>query len=147
MGSELWFNYVPYQPDITQAFKKLLQAEFKAGNYLISSDRKPRSIRELRKLASSSGTGSILDFQAVGTTFYKLSTERKRKADREYFLKVSPLAPANLRMIYGTEKPTHADIEAHFEIFDTIPRGEGVYLIFYEEGAPVGIFFAGYSVD
>ena len=49
--------------------------------------------------------------------------------------------------LFGTVKPTRADIEANEAIFDQVERGQGVYIVVYENDEASQVYFAGYSYD
>jgi hypothetical protein len=38
-------------------------------------------------------------------------------------------------------------VESNYDLFDELERGQGVYIIVYEDEKPSEIFFAGYSYD
>jgi hypothetical protein len=69
-----------------------------------------------------------------------------------------PLSENELQEIFKTVEPKREQIEAilihetepadGWEVFwESIERGEGRYIIVYQEGQPTEIFFAGYSFD
>jgi len=60
---------------------------------------------------------------------------------------VSPLPPEELRELFGTEQPTLEAIEKSDEFIDRLERGQGVYILLYQQGKPQKIYFAGYSYD
>jgi hypothetical protein len=86
----------------------------------------------LNSLASE-GTASALDMVGVSET--------------PEIGHVAPLPPQDLLRLYGTERPTRLMIEQNMSFYEGIGRGEGVYLIAYQDGRPDQILFAGYSVD
>ncbi len=79
------------------------------------------------------GTRSILDIAFVGET--------------PDFLVAAPLAPEVLRSTFGTTQPTVRVVEAQPKILEHVGRGQAVYVIAYEDGAPTAIVFAGISCD
>ena len=83
--------------------------------------------------ADADGTRSILDLERV--------------SDEPDFGSVTPLSDEDLQDLFGTNKPTREMIEESDELFETIDRGQGVYVIAYRDGKPSEIFFAGYSYD
>jgi hypothetical protein len=44
-------------------------------------------------------------------------------------------------------EPTRYMVEESVELFDSLERGRGVYIVLYDGDTPSGIFFAGYSFD
>ena len=57
------------------------------------------------------------------------------------------LASEGCFKFFGTTKPTAEELEDSDELFDQIERGQGIYVIVYENDEPSQIFFAGYSYD
>ncbi len=57
------------------------------------------------------------------------------------------MADEELMEFFGTTKPTRAHIEENDEFLDDIDRGQGIYIIAYENDQPSEIYFAGYSYD
>lgn len=150
MGGEFWSYSVPYQQDIQAALESLRQQEFQAGRFwqpdevypgflgrLLgrgpSKPKRPASIEEARKISDATGTRSILDMERVSET--------------PALGAVSPVPPEELRELFGTEQPTREAIEQSDEFFERLERGQGVYIIIYQQGRPQEIYFAGYSYD
>jgi hypothetical protein len=63
------------------------------------------------------------------------------------FRAVAPLVGGGLQGLFGTDRPTHDLVANSDELFETLERGQGVYIIVYKDNQPVEIFFAGYSFD
>jgi hypothetical protein len=146
MGAGPWFYFVPYEKDITKSLETLREREFKAGRYSPSEPFphfpvdlrhqpgcKHASIDAARAAAGASGTRSILDMIRV--------------AAAPDFGTVAPLDEAEIMDLFGAAKPTAADIARSDALFDHIERGQGLYVVVYENGAPSQIYFAGYSYD
>lgn len=146
MGAHPWFYFIPYENDLTQGLEALREREFKAGRYNPSEPfpgfpvdprrlpgSKHPSIEAARAAASASGTRSILDMTRISA-----------KPD---FGVVAALDEAELMDLFATVKPTRADIEANEAIFDQIERGQGIYIVVYENNEPSQVYFAGYSYD
>jgi hypothetical protein len=147
MGGHPWFYFVAYEADVDSALQKLRQREFHAGRYNPVMRHLPfplgpqspcpgaqhRSIKEALKAAAESGTRSILDMERVS------ATPRSRV--------VAPLADADLRRLFGSERPTHDVVHNCDALFEELERGQGVYIIVYKGDKPHEIFFAGYSFD
>jgi len=149
MGAELYWYFVPCNPDLNAALQALRQREFRAGRYnpvmpslyrgfSIGPDSPSpgaahNSIEEALEDAAEDGTRSILDIQAV--------------AAQPDFCVAAPLSAGLLESHFGTTRPTREMIENHMDFLEDLERGHGVYLVAYKDGAPDEIFFAGYSFD
>lgn len=147
MGGHPWFYFVDYEPDITAALQKLRQREFIAGRYnpvvwfpefpiglhSPSPGAQHDSIEEALEDSGEDGTRSILDMMQVSAT-------------PDYFT-VAPIPIDDLRRQFGTDRPTHEMIENSDEVFETLERGKGIYIVVYKEDKPTEIYFAGYSFD
>jgi hypothetical protein len=143
MGAEPWSYYVPYQEDLDAALDELKQREFSAGRYRnpLEPDGAPGTIEEAIELCEADGTGSILDMLGVQ------ETPHEPGAEVPHFSYVAPLSREQLIQYFGAEHPTHSKIASCYDFFDDIERGEGIYVIVYENNRPNEIFFAGYSYD
>jgi hypothetical protein len=147
MGGEPWFYFVPYQADIDSALQALRRREFQAGRYnpvtpmpdfpvrpgAPAPGAQHGSIEEAIEDADADGTRSILDMARV--------------ADEPDFGLVTPLPEDDLVDLFGTSKPTHEMIESNDDLFESLERGQGVYIVVYRDDTPSEIFFAGYSFD
>lgn len=149
MGAHPWFYFMPYEKDITSSLEKLRDQEFKAGRYN-PAERFPHfpvdprrlpgskhaSIDAARAAANASGTRSILDITRISA--------------RPDYGAIAPLDEAELIDLFGKVKPTRADLEeddANEAMFEQIERGQGIYVVIYENDEPSEIYFAGYSYD
>lgn len=132
MGAEPWDYFIPYEQDVQAALRKLKDREFLAGRFN-GSESNPSDIEEAREVADADGTRSILDMDRVG--------------DEPDFGVVVPLSPGRLLDLFGTDQPTRELIQANMDLYEDIERGQGVYIIAYENGEPSEIFFGGYSYD
>jgi hypothetical protein len=93
--------------------------------------------------SGADGTKSILDIESISDTPEPCAA--------------CPLSEDELQEIFKTVKPTREVIEAVLfnaaepggreGFWGSIARGEGRYIIVYQEGQPTEIFFAGYSFD
>ena len=99
--------------------------------------RKPKTIEALLEIQAGSGTHSILDIVTI-------SAEPR-------FGAISPFPRSKLVEFFGSETPSHAEIE---EVYDSgsleefvSERWQGVYFVVYRDGSPSEIFFAGCSGD
>ena len=147
MGGPPWFYFVPYQSDISGALHDLRRREFEAGRYnpvmwmppFPVNENSPApgaqhaSIEEAMEAADADGTRSILDMERI--------------SDEPDFGAVVPLPNEELIDLFGTDKPTRAMIEENDDLFEMLERGQGVYVIAYENDKPSQIYFAGYSYD
>lgn len=146
MGGHPWWYLVPYESDVARSLEALRQREFKAGRYNPAEDFprfpvdlshapgcKHSSIDEAREDSDADGTRSILDVSRIN--------------EEPDYDAVAPLGEDRLQEFFGTTKPSAADVEHCDELFDQIERGQGVYVVVYENDAPSQIFFAGYSYD
>jgi hypothetical protein len=146
MGGHPWFYFVPYQPDINIALQDLRRREFEAGRYNpvvwfppfpVDLNAAPgaqhASIEEAMEDADADGTRSILDIERI--------------SDTPDYAAVVQLAEDELLDLFGTDKPTREMIEENDDLFERLERGQGVYLIAYQNEEPSEIYFAGYSYD
>jgi hypothetical protein len=146
MGGHPWWYLVPYEKDVIQSLEALRQREFTAGRYnpaepfpkfpvdlAHAPGCKHASIDEAREDSDADGTRSILDVSRLSA-----------KPDYDA---VAPLDDAELMEFFGTTRPSADDVEDSDELFEQIERGQGVYVLIYEDDAPAQIFFAGYSYD
>ncbi len=60
---------------------------------------------------------------------------------------VSPVPRDELQRIFGTQQPAREMVDRSEELMERIDRGQGLYVITYQQGRPDGIYFAGYSYD
>jgi hypothetical protein len=148
MGGHPYWYCVPYKLNIQLALDELRTREFQAGRYnpvipflefeepVFSQQRpgaKHRSIEAALDAAAEDGTRSILDISKVGKK-------------RGYGV-AAPLAPSELRARFGTDEPTREQVLDNDDLFGDIDRGQAIYIVMYEGGAPSELFFAGYSYD
>ena len=147
MGGHPWFYFVEYEPDLNAALQKLREREFMAGRYnpAVNFPEFPvrpqsptpgaqhDSIEEALEDSDADGTRSILDMERVGNV-------------PDYGV-VAPLPKEELMNLFGTDRPTRKMVESSGEVFDALERGQGVYVVVYDDGQPSEVFFAGYSFD
>lgn len=198
MGATGWSYFVPYEADISAAFKRLREDVFARGDYVygdgVTEDqrkaileearpemdpwmqkvreeaaklqepfktkyvemaerikgeimgggsaprkptRKPKTIEKLLELQAENGTHSILDIVGISLE-PKLGT-------------ISPFPRTKLIEVFGSEAPSHAQIEqalhsGSLEEFLS-ERWQGIYVVVHRDGFPSEIFFAGCSGD
>ena len=167
MGGQAWSYFVPYEKDLNGALQKLREREFKAGRYnkdylLSNPNAKPRTIDEVMELCDADGSRSILDMFEVLDTPHQRRSEPTFDAaagldeilahalegvDPDRLARVAPLAKADLLELYGTDTPTHDQVEKSDDFYEWLNRGEGIYVIVYKDKKPAEIFFAGMSFD
>jgi hypothetical protein len=147
MGAHPYWYVVKYQPDTDAALQALREREFSAGRYnpvmpFIDFPIGPNSqapgaqhdsIEEAMEDADADGTRSILDLDHIG--------------DEPDFCTAVPLDEAVLQDLYGTTRPTRAQVEANMDFLEDVERGHGVVITLYRDGEPDELMFAGYSFD
>jgi hypothetical protein len=148
MGGHPYWYFVPYESNVQHALDALREREFKAGRYnpVIPflkfgepdfSEQQPgakhRSIDDAVRASNEDGTRSILDISRIGNT-------------PDYAVAV-PVPADRLREWFGTDRPGHAMLGEANDLFESIDRGQCVYIVVYEDDQPTEIFFAGYSYD
>jgi hypothetical protein len=147
MGAHPWFYFVEYQPDIEGALQNLRRREFQAGRYypamwflnfpielnLSPPGAQHDTIEKALIASDASGTQSILDMRKV--------------SDTPELGAVTALPTEQSLALFGTTRPTHEMVDSSDELFELLDRGQGVYILVYENDEPAEIFFAGYSFD
>jgi hypothetical protein len=151
MGGHPYWYFVPYESDVQHALDTLRDREFKAGRYnpvirfleftepgFLEQQPGPkhRSIDDAVRASNEEGTRSILDISRVGD-----------QPDWGVAGVAAPVPEDRLREWFGTEHPAHAMLDKANDLFESIDRGQCVYLLVYEGDQPKEIFFAGYSYD
>ncbi len=160
MGASGWSYFVPYQPDLNAALRRVQEAVFRSGDYFrpakyyrqmlergaISKDRfyelvqragddtRPASMQELIDIRGTQGTHSIIDMRYVSP-------------DRDLFT-ISALMPHEYRRLWRTHRPTHEMAVAKINELTAL-RGtwQGVYVIVWKDEAEDEILFCGLSGD
>jgi len=95
---------------------------------------RPQSIAELLERAGESGTHSILDIERVGA--------------RPGFGVATALSAQALRRAFGTDAPTHDQVEDHWlEVAEQLHRWHARYLVVHRDGKPDEYAFVGSSGD
>lgn len=142
MGASVWQYWVPYEKDITSALERLRDRVFADGDYYKGHGEwkldDPSSIEDvfhqLDEMGSTDGTHSILDVGSV--------------ADEPDYGVVAPLSEAELVELFGTAKPSRAQVEAEQQRLASLrSRWEGTYVVAYVKGRPKEILFIGTSGD
>jgi len=147
MGAHPYWYVTKYTPDPEVALRDLRQREFRAGRYnpvmwmppfpvgpnSPAPGARHASIDDALEAAAEDGTRSILDLDHV--------------ADEPDFGAVTPLDDEYLEELYGTTRPTRAQVLEHLEFLEDVERGHGVLITLYRDGRPDEYVFAGYSFD
>ena len=162
MGATPWLYRVPYQDDVNTALQELREKEFRAGryrgigkNYIRASgfqykDWSGNTEEEIEQLISQlgsieaaishvveltgeNGTASILDMFQV--------------SDIPDYYTVSPVSTDAFLEFFKTDNPTYNTLITSEAFWDSLERGQGVYVILFEDNQPLEICFAGYSFD
>ncbi len=147
MGGHPYWYTVPYQANVQAALNELREREFRAGRYYpamelvrfpITADSpapgaQHTSIEEAQEDADATGTCSILDILTI--------------ADEPDFCVAAPLDPSELQALYGTIRPSAAQVESNMDFLEDVERGHAVYIVCYEDDSPSHLVFAGYSFD
>jgi hypothetical protein len=95
---------------------------------------RPRSIADLLERAGESGTHSILDIERV--------------SEEPGFGVAAPLSADSVRRTFGTEAPTHDEVERHWpDVAERLGRWQACYLVVYHDGEPHEYAFIGCSGD
>jgi hypothetical protein len=172
MGAEPWHYVVPYQSDINAALQALREQEFRAGRYgQALLDRELDSLGDLGEEFSNAETSAeelIAVYGSVQSAIEAVFTEAEAEGTASILdmfhvsetpepCAVCPLSNNTLEELLGTDKPTRERVESVLineqepekceEFWDSIGRGEGRYILIYNQEQPTEIFFAGYSFD
>jgi hypothetical protein len=171
MGASGWLYFAPYQVDVNAALQALRQQIFERGNYqhmgdllepdleelrfqfgeqigdlmyqgmkaafdAQTSDAPPETIDDLLEQAAEDGTHSILDTPSIAPA-------------GNGFAELHPLSTQQKQTLFGTEKPTQAQVRAvETDLLNLVPmRWSGFYFEVYEGDTPVEWCFAGVSGD
>ena len=147
MGAHPYWYVTRYTPDPNVALNELRQREFRAGRYnpvmwmppfpvgpnSPAPGARHRTIDDALEAADAEGTRSILDLNAV--------------ADEPDFGVAAPSDDEFLEELYGTTRPTRAQVLDNMEFLEEVERGQGVVITLYKDGRPDEYLFAGYSYD
>jgi hypothetical protein len=145
MGASGWTCYTPYDEDLNRALHTLQQqvlsdggfydphkaypALFGGGPYV-----PPATVDEARRRGMEDGTHSIMDMLRVG--------------DSDAFGVVRVLPPDRRRELFGTARPSRAEVEPHLStLLKSLRRWRGICVPLYEEGRPAELLFVGASGD
>jgi hypothetical protein len=147
MGGHPYYYFVAYEEDVGAALQKLRNREFEAGRYnpvirfldfpigpaSPAPGKRHSSVQQALEASDADGTRSILDIERIDST--------------PDFGVAVPYPHDRLNDLYGTDKPSRANVEENMDFFEDLERGQGIYFVVYENGRPSEILFAGYSYD
>jgi hypothetical protein len=147
MGAHPYWYVVDYKSDVEAALQELRNREFRAGRYnpvtpfprfpigpkSPSPGAQHATMAEAFDDADADGTRSIIDLERV--------------SDEPEYGAVTALGDDVLQDLFGTNKPTRAMVEQSDVLWEDLERGQGVYILLYENDTPSEIYFAGYSFD
>lgn len=150
MGGHAYWYWVPYRKDVQSALDDLRAREHEAGRYnpvirfLKFSEpafskqnpgKEHDTIEEAIDASAEDGTRSILDIASIG--------------DESDYGVAGPLSDDNLLELFGTTKPTRAQIEDdRSALSELVDRGKAIFIVTYDaKGIASELFFYGYSYD
>jgi hypothetical protein len=138
-GGSGWEYFVPYESDTASALQKLRWDVFKKGKYYkVFPKKKAKSPDHALEISETEGTHSIIDMQKVAP----------EPGATCAFGTLCPLTPAAIKTLFGSDKPTRAQVEAaSSKIGSHIPRWTGMWVIAYDGVTPKWLYFAGVSGD
>ena len=127
----------PFKTLYLQGAEKIRGEIMGGGSSPQKPKQKPKTIEKLLELQAESGTHSILDIVSI--------------SPEPEFGAISPFPRSKLVEFFGSETPSHAEIEeadesGSLEEF-VLERWQGIYIIAYRDGSPSEIFFTGCSGD
>lgn len=98
------------------------------------SGQRPKTIEELLEMVAEDGTHSILDIESTGS--------------RREFGVAAPMPPDQMRRFFGTEQPTHEQVEQTWgDASEELDRWQAYYVAVYRNGKPHEYAFIGCSGD
>jgi len=153
MGGEPYWYVVPYEADIDAALQKLRHRELNAGRYnpvmpFLSFPVDPAvpgpggqhaTFDDAMTDADADGTRSIIDLARASKVPYDGSGDPSMTA--------WPIRDDEIARMTGSRCPTVQMLVECEDLWESIERGSGVYVVVYEGATPSEIFFAGYSFD
>lgn len=101
---------------------------------LAAKDARQQEI--VKAMAAKMAAGEPIDFSTFGLG-----------GEDDHAGLISPVDPAVLEQLYGARRPSRAAVDANHDFLDDLGRGEGLYILMYENDIPTEICFAGYSYD
>jgi hypothetical protein len=149
MGASYWSYFVPYQSDVSAAFRQLQEDVFGRRDFYASDDGTFESIEDLLEAQEAEGTHSILDMLRVSEKEAPPPRRPEESIEASYGT-VYAMSGDELMSGFGSTRPTRAAIERNqWAAPLRCERGTGRYAFAYEgpEGPPAWIYFFGVSGD
>ena len=132
MGAENYMWVTRYQKSLAKALDMARRETFAAGKFL-GAEKMPKSIAAAVEAAAEVGTGSLLDIIRVSKTPELCS--------------VCPVSAKERKAFFGTEHPDGSEIADAMDFWESFDRGMARAVTLYEQGRPVKICFAGWTLD
>ena len=132
MGAENYMWVTRYQKSLAKALDMARRETFAAGKFL-GAEKMPKSIAAAVEAAAKEGTGSLLDIIRVSKTPELCS--------------VCPVSAKERKAFFGTEHPDGSEIADAMDFWESFDRGMARAVTLYEQGRPVKICFAGWTLD
>jgi hypothetical protein len=150
VGGEPWKFRAPWQADISRVLADARARVFRDRLYETVPGRDFETLDALDRFFTSEpefdengewtgegadGTRSLLDIRAVGTEIAPGVT--------------APLGRDELVSLFGSERPTAADLTAAREsaLYERLTRGDSLHVVLYVGDEPAEVVFYGYSWD
>ena len=132
MGAEGYMWVTRYQKSLAKALDMARRETFAAGKFL-RAEKKPVSIVAAMEEVAEEGTGSLLDIMRVSKIPELCSVCSVSAKERKDF--------------FGTEHPDGSEIAGAMAFWESFDRGMARAVTLYEQGRPVKICFAGWTLD
>ena len=132
MGAEGYMWVTRYQKSLAKALDMARRETFAAGKFL-GAEKKPVSIVAAMAEVAEEGTGSLLDIMRVSKIPELCSVCSVSAKERKDF--------------FGTEHPDGSEIAGAMAFWESFDRGMARAVTLYEQGRPVKICFAGWTLD
>ena len=132
MGAENYMWVTRYQKSLAKALDMARRETFAAGKFL-GAEKMPKSIAAAVEAAAEEGTGSLLDIMRVSKIPELCSVCTVSAKERKDF--------------FGTEHPDGSEIADAMDFWESFDRGMARAVTLYEQGRPVKICFAGWTLD
>ena len=132
MGAENYMWVTRYQKSLAKALDMARRETFAAGKFL-GAEKMPKSIAAAVEEAAEEGTGSLLDIMRVSKIPELCSVCTVSAKERKDF--------------FGTEHPDGSEIADAMDFWESFDRGMARAVTLYEQGRPVKICFAGWTLD
>lgn len=132
MGAENYMWVTRYQKSLAKALDMARRETFAAGKFL-GAEKMPKSIAAAVEAVAEEGTGSLLDIMRVSKTPELCS--------------VCPVSAKERKTFFGTEHPDGSEIADAMDFWESFDRGMARAVTLYEQGRPVKICFAGWTLD